>query len=641
MKTHTMHFTGANGEAVSVSFRLRGAPQRGSGLGGASGAAWVGATAAVTSCSNQEPICAVSAARLLHGSPIQVNGSRVEGATVSCPRDFPAAEDAHKAEERKRTMRTERNKATSKKVSRLIEYFGLCALLGFAPPSVADTIITGPNISGTWSPSGNCYIITSDCTVPSGQSLIIQPGTCVQIASGVSLTANGMIQAVGTPAQRITFQAPISSQTWNTIVAQGTAGTNQFNYCDFLNATNALDFRGASVNQVMNCTFSNASIAIVFRDRSVNAALSCNIQNVMYGIWMTFTGRDSTQMTTQTTKIMNCTFSNCTEEAISGDSYGQAWGVDWYNYWAANGTLNASIRNCVFNNSGNGCGLYVAGQAQGGCCGTFVGYGYGNLQVLNNVFNNVTNSAIWLGVGTYAGGGPAALINNTVVNAGRGVLVQDPWDATVQSCLFVGCTNAVRDTGTLSRTVSYNGFYGNATNFTGYNPNSYGSVIKINRNGTPCDLLFNIFDDPKFVATNDFHLQTTSPAIDAGSPDWAYTDMCFAPQVSQGTAYPDLGVYGGPDAANWLDTVPLLPVQASISLSTNLIWLNWGAIPRSTYQIQYVATNLNATFGTNAWLTKTNVLAADKPVSIAVSPYPATNPAAFYRIQSLGRMPGD
>lgn len=44
--------------------------------------------------------CAASAAGLLHGDPIQLKWGRAEGTTGSCPWDLPAAEDAHKAEER-------------------------------------------------------------------------------------------------------------------------------------------------------------------------------------------------------------------------------------------------------------------------------------------------------------------------------------------------------------------------------------------------------------------------------------------------------------------------------------------------------------------------------------------------------------
>jgi len=185
--------------------------------------------------------------------------------------------------------------------------------------------------------------------------------------------------------------------------------------------------------------------------------------------------------------------------------------------------------------------------------------------------------------------------------------------------------------------VSYNDFYVNATNFTGY-PATYGQVVFTNRNVIPSDILYNIFHDPLFVATNNFYLATNSPCIDAGTPDTAFCDLCFQPSL--GTQFPDLGAYGGPHACNWLDVVPKLPAHTLMSKSNNVISLNWGAIPRSEYQVQYV-TNL-AAVGTNTWINFTNgrVLATEKPTSIIV----ATNTSQsrqFFRIQSLGRAAGN
>jgi hypothetical protein len=116
--------------------------------------------------------------------------------------------------------------------------------------------------------------------------------------------------------------------------------------------------------------------------------------------------------------------------------------------------------------------------------------------------------------------------------------------------------------------------------------------------------------------------------------------MCISNSVSQGSSYPDLGAYGGPDAANWLSVVPVLPAQATMTYSNKTTWLNWGAIPRSEYLVQYL-TNF-ATVGTNKWLNFTNgdVLATDKPTSLIV----ATNqsqPQMFFRIQSPGRPAGN
>ena len=114
----------------------------------------------------------------------------------------------------------------------------------------------------------------------------------------------------------------------------------------------------------------------------------------------------------------------------------------------------------------------------------------------------------------------------------------DPWDAAVEDSVFVGCTNAVQDSGSLSRNVSFNDFYRNATNFAGYNPN-YGNWIIPNRNGTLSDVSGNIAQDPLFLATNDFHLATNSPCINGGAPGQAFQNMCFPPSI--GTAYGDMG----------------------------------------------------------------------------------------------------
>ena len=479
----------------------------------------------------------------------------------------------------------------------------------------AQTLVSG-NISGTWSPSGNPYIVTSDATVPSGQTLTIQPGVIVWIGLGVSITANGVIQAVGNPTTRITFQSPATSQFWNRITVNGTADVNRFKYCDFQNADYALVFNYNAINEVMYSSFLNVTNGI---------SMSVGAGNYV-----------------QTTKIMNCVFSNCVAQAVYGQAYGAAGHVAYGDGWSQTGTLIPVIKNCYFNAVGGGVrfliyGGYYHGSTVGN--GYYYGYGYSYPQIMGNLFCNVTNAAISMEVGSYPGGSPAALINNTLFNCGVGLSAADPWDAKVQSCIFVGCTNAVQDAGVLSRAVSYNCFYQNTANFTGYNAN-YGNFIIPNRNGTLSDILYNFSQNPLFVATNDFHLATNSPCIDAGTPDWAYSDMCFTNLLSQGTSYPDLGAYGGPDAVNWLDTVPKLCVEAFMTRTNGSTWLNWGALPRSSYQVQYL-TNLDIV-GTNAW---TNfggglVLATDKPTSLQVATGTATN-KMFFRVQSLGRAVGN
>jgi hypothetical protein len=134
--------------------------------------------------------------------------------------------------------RTQKSKSATS-VGSVVLWLGILA--GFTLSAGPQTIVCG-DIYGTWSPALNPYIASCDCTVPAGKTLPLQPGVVFMIGSNVSVTANGLIQAVGTPTQRITIQAPLSSQYWNYILMNyQTAGTNRFNYCDFRNAQAALE----------------------------------------------------------------------------------------------------------------------------------------------------------------------------------------------------------------------------------------------------------------------------------------------------------------------------------------------------------------------------------------------------------------
>lgn len=471
---------------------------------------------------------------------------------------------------------------------RLNSILAICLLS--AGVASAQTVVQG-NIGGTWGPSGNPYIAVANCTLTN--NLILQPGVVFDIETNVTITASSyVIQAAGTPTQRITIQGwPSTTNYFNMIYLVNGTGTNRFKYCDFANA---------------------------------QAAISMLVDGNYYVIPI---------------EIINCTFSNCVSEAFFGEGYGDftccgAGGEPN----AGTGTINPLIENCVFSGMSNGCVMYIAGKGSAGCgCGGNQ-YGYANPIILNNVFQNLTGTAFLMENGGNPGGGSPIFQNNTIVNCGSGVIATDPWNATVQDNIFQGVANAVIVSGSLSRTISYNDFFGNATNFTGL-PAAYGQQLLFNRNETSSDVFYNIFQNPLFVSTNNFQLQTNSTCIGAGAAGGAYENLCSPP--SSGSAFGDMGAYGGPDACNWLTTVPLLPTAVSAIESNNLLWLNWEAIPRSTYQVLYVATNLDASSGTNKWLTNTIVTPAATPTAISVAPYPPTNHTTFYKIQSLGRTPGN
>jgi parallel beta-helix repeat protein len=399
--------------------------------------------------------------------------------------------------------------------------------------SPAQTFVSG-NIAGTWTPSGNPYIVTDNATVPNGQTLTIQPGVVVWIGAGLQISAYGDIQAIGSSTQRITFQPPVGSQHWNEIVI-GNNVTNRLKYCDFINATNAI--------------FSSSLASF---------------------------------------EIVNCTFSNCTYAGVS---------VVDYNY-------NILIKNCIFSQSGCGCIF------------NYNNY-YGNLGyplISANIFQNISGTALSFPNGYST----PTIINNTFVNCASGVYAQDSVDAKILSCLFKNCTSAITQSGSLSRTVNYNNFYGNGANFTGY-PSTYGTPILVNRNGIACDLLYNIFQDPQFVSPTDFHLQSTSPCIDAGEGSAVNYDNSFPP--SQGTVINDIGAYGGPNAGGWI----MPPSTNSFALSA-ASWVGVTINPPSTghYELDY-STDLSS------WIQITNM---DLSAPFLYTE-PATSPFRFYRAVKL------
>ncbi|MDP2173038.1 MAG: right-handed parallel beta-helix repeat-containing protein [Candidatus Cloacimonadaceae bacterium] len=87
--------------------------------------------------------------------------------------------------------------------------------------------------SGIWDPQNNPYQVIGDITVPSGGSLIIQPGVIVQLMGIYRITAQGTIAAVGTPADSIRFISGMADPNtlWNSIRLENTTQQSSFAYC--------------------------------------------------------------------------------------------------------------------------------------------------------------------------------------------------------------------------------------------------------------------------------------------------------------------------------------------------------------------------------------------------------------------------
>ncbi|NQU33580.1 MAG: T9SS type A sorting domain-containing protein [Bacteroidetes bacterium] len=395
-----------------------------------------------------------------------------------------------------------------------------------------QTMVSG-NISGTWSTEGNPYLVIDNCTIQKGELLKIQPGVEVIIGDSLSISAFGRIEAIGNHKDPIKFKAPNEDVYWDKIEVNYNGEISEFTYCDF----------------------SNANIAI----------------------YLKMVGKITDTMIT---KIQNCSFTKCDSSGLYGYVYGNST-YSWGGMWSHYPHLNPIIKNCTFDNLANGCIFYIRGW---GAVYAPTTRGYTSPIILNNIFKNITNTVLKLEAGSYAGSSEPTFINNTIYDCENGIATQEPYDVKIKNNLFTNSGTVIQRTNDLSSTLSYNCFFNNTINFIGY-PESYGLLVMQNHNNDPCDIAFNIYNEPLYNDTVSFTLSNDSPCIDAGSPDSSLLDVKFPPSL--GSVINDIGAYGGQEAGNWLDTVLNLTNIESYKNNNILLSQNYPNPFKSITKIEY------------------------------------------------------
>ncbi len=82
----------------------------------------------------------------------------------------------------------------------------LLVLLGFlAVPAPADTSVSGTITTTTWTKANSPYRVTATLTVPTGETLTIEPGVDMAFKAGVPLVVDGRLLALGTEQDSIRF----------------------------------------------------------------------------------------------------------------------------------------------------------------------------------------------------------------------------------------------------------------------------------------------------------------------------------------------------------------------------------------------------------------------------------------------------
>jgi predicted outer membrane repeat protein len=123
---------------------------------------------------------------------------------------------------------------------------------------------------------------------------------------------------------------------------------------------------------------------------------------------------------------------------------------------------------------------------------------------------NFTNCTLSGNLASRIGGGVYFLSSSPVLNSttiafsgGEAIYFQNSAGSQIHHCDFFGNTGG-----------SFT-FYNNDSS---QGPPQIGELDTTNANGDSCDTFRNIFLDPEFISSDDFHLQASSPCIDAGDP---------------------------------------------------------------------------------------------------------------------------
>ena len=439
------------------------------------------------------------------------------------------------------------------------------------PEMILYVMPLGIHISGSISGAlvDTIYIAESNLYVQDGDSLIIEPGATIHFfkraADEGQFRIRGYLYAVGTEMDSIKF-LPISPITyWGGIgFHEGFPdSTSIMEYCFIKGSfSSGISFTHSSAT-IIHCTVTGDSayrgggIWCSEGNPTINYCVITNCKADLVG--GAFYLRSNSRPT-----ISNCTITNntaptgggiyCTTGSspfiynctISGNSGGGIYCQD-----AANPTIvncyisddsqmgiacidssNPEIINCTI--SGNTLqGILCDNRSNATIINSNI-YGnmHGGITCLNSsnpiidhciIHRNFANE----GGGILCNSSNPNIINSTIV--GNSVIYQGGAICSYYSDLVVLNSIIAYNNGdggcfiynSPNASLQFNDFFNNeGGNFTGTPPTNLGVINSVNANGDSCDIFSNIFLEPQMVNpdSGDYHLQSTSPCIDAGDP---------------------------------------------------------------------------------------------------------------------------
>ncbi|MGO9199269.1 MAG: Ig-like domain-containing protein [Limisphaerales bacterium] len=446
--------------------------------------------------------------------------------------------------------------------------------------TVLGTGVTPANINSTWIAANSPYVVGTHFTV---SNLVIEPGVSVLFNGGCGLTVTGLLQAVGTSNNPITFAGASPGAGWQGI---------RFVSADTNSAMGWCVVRGAAAGGIR---FTNTPFALGNCIVDSNAGVSGG------GIYT-----DSPLL------LQNCSLVN--NAAVCGQQ-SSPYFVQGGGLFVAGG--NVTLQSCVISNNtalmpnigvtnetstGGGIDCEAGTLTLSNCTvvsNLAVGAGSSSTEAGGGVYLNSAaatlgaSGSVFQGNGAPGGfGGAVAMgngaLNNCVFSSNAATFGGALWiggngQTKAANCLMAG-NSASLGGAVYSSVATVAGDFENCTiarnspdGFNGYTGVIHDSIVYSNGNEivlglvagpvvSYCDVqggfsgpgTNNLDVDPQFANTANFELSETSPLIDAGDPAPQFNDQAFPP--SQGFDQNDLGAYGGPGAGYWPAFAALLPV---------------------------------------------------------------------------------
>ena len=441
-------------------------------------------------------------------------------------------------------------------------------------PDVTLQYGTVQEISGTISgtlTNDYVYDVVGDLTVQDTSTLTIDAGVHLRFVGDYDLICNGSLTAVGTESDSIVFTSGLSSVAagdWGHVYLNysdddSNTTDNQISYCvfEYGEGENAQLYVNNTSVLINNSSFRNSGRGDVFLHWSEGAIKNSQFSggsNNYYNInnhHSKFVYRNNTisnfdygfrvDYSNSEVEIKNMNFLN---------GYGHAL---YFNDYA-----KGIIDSCNFENIENDWTVYIHHR----CLVDFTNNRLENINSGNvfrsyhshtDVINNYIEGRLYFdnyNENDHNQSSPPQIAYNTIVRSPddccyeglqlqynnrlvethhntiigftsgyRGIYLYDNDSLAVHSNIVYGNSYGIYSNNNGYMDLSYNNFYANINLIQDDDfPQGFGDAITSNTNGDPADIYSNIFMDPQFADFEDYELLATSPAVNAGSPD--YTD---------------------------------------------------------------------------------------------------------------------